>query len=162
MADSVELGGAEPLHPAVFISILAQEEASPLLLEIFTDYLIHEQSQCQVAPGWTSLLLAKAEPISNGGSAFETEGLRREKRPAQQQFHLQRGVRICESNNSADTRVSEEGGAGDAPGAGADSPAAHGAAHDETAVPLQPMEIHGRAEIHLQPLEDSVLEQVEA
>ncbi|GAB0187181.1 AN1-type zinc finger protein 5-like [Grus japonensis] len=30
------------------------------------------------------------------------------------------------------------------------------------AVPLQPMEVHGGADIHLQPLEDPTLEQVEA
>ena len=32
----------------------------------------------------------------------------------------ERGVRICERNNSADTKVSEEGGGGGAPGAGAE------------------------------------------
>ncbi|GAB0185779.1 cAMP-dependent protein kinase inhibitor alpha [Grus japonensis] len=58
------------------------------------------------------LPLAKAEPISNGGS----------KRCSQK-----RGVRRCERNNSADTKVSEEGGEGGAPGAGAE-------------IPLQPME----------------------
>ncbi|GAB0203842.1 AN1-type zinc finger protein 5-like [Grus japonensis] len=30
------------------------------------------------------------------------------------------------------------------------------------AVPLQPMEVHGGADIHLQPVEDLTLEQVEA
>ncbi len=32
----------------------------------------------------------------------------------------------------------------------------------ERVVPLQPMEVHGGAEIHLQPVEDPTPEQVEA
>ncbi len=32
----------------------------------------------------------------------------------------------------------------------------------EQVVPLQPMEVHGGAEIHLQPVEDPTPEQVEA
>lgn len=35
-------------------------------------------------------------------------------------------MRTCESNSPADTKVTEGGGAGDAPGTGAESPAAHG------------------------------------
>ena len=38
------------------------------------------------------------------------------------QQQLERGVRICERNNSADTKVSEEGGGGGAPGARAEIP----------------------------------------
>ncbi|GAB0188289.1 cAMP-dependent protein kinase inhibitor alpha [Grus japonensis] len=73
------------------------------------------------------LLLAKAEPISNsGGSASATTELRRGKKLAQWQLE-KRGVRRCERNNSADTKVREEGGAGGAPHAGAQ-------------IPLQPME----------------------
>ncbi|GAB0186196.1 E3 ubiquitin-protein ligase MARCHF3 [Grus japonensis] len=64
-------------------------------------------------------LLAKAKPISDGGSASGVTELRR-KKPAQQQLQLERGVRVCERNNSADTKVSEEGGGGGAPGAGAE------------------------------------------
>jgi len=41
-------------------------------------------------------------------------------------------VRICERNNSADSKVSEEGEGGGAPGARAEiSPAAHGEDHCE-------------------------------
>jgi len=40
-------------------------------------------------------------------------------------------VGVCERNNSVDTKVSAEGEAGGAPGARADSPAAHGEGHDE-------------------------------
>lgn len=39
--------------------------------------------------------------------------------------------------------------------------AARGADHAEAAVPLQPMEIHGGAEIHLQPTEEPTLEYVD-
>ncbi|GAB0207673.1 protein NYNRIN-like [Grus japonensis] len=50
--------------------------------------------------------------------------------------------------NSADTKVSEEGGGGGAPGAGAE-------------IPLQPMEVDGGANIHLQPVEDPMPEQLD-
>ncbi|GAB0176111.1 acid sphingomyelinase-like phosphodiesterase 3b [Grus japonensis] len=65
-------------------------------------------------------LLAKAEPISHGGSASGITELRRGgKTPVQHQEQLQpeRGMRGCERNISADNKVSEEGGAGGAPGA---------------------------------------------
>jgi len=42
------------------------------------------------------------------------------------------------------------------------SPAAHGADYGEPGCPLQPMEVHGRADLHLQPGEDPMLEQVDA
>ncbi|KAK4823596.1 hypothetical protein QYF61_003796 [Mycteria americana] len=76
----------------------------------------------------------------------------------------------------ADTKVSEEGGAGGAPGAGAEIPLqpvvktmvrqavplqpmeVHGGADTH----LQPMEVHGGADIHLQPVEDPMPEQVDA
>ncbi|KAK4818645.1 hypothetical protein QYF61_016616 [Mycteria americana] len=61
---------------------------------------------------------------------------------------LERGVRICERNNSADTKVSEEGGEGGAPRVTAE-------------IPLQPMEVHSGADIHLQPVEDPMPEQVD-
>ena len=45
----------------------------------------------------------------------------------------ERGVRLCERNSPADTKVSEEGGEGGAPGTGAEifSPVAHGEDHGE-------------------------------
>ena len=61
----------------------------------------------------------------------------------------EKGLRRCESNNSADTKVREEGGGGGAPGARAE-------------IPLQPMEVNGGADIHLQPVEDPTPEQVDA
>ncbi|GAB0204015.1 AN1-type zinc finger protein 5-like [Grus japonensis] len=74
------------------------------------------------------LLLAKAEPISDG-----------------------------------DTKVSEEGGGGGVPGAGAEIPLQP---VEKTmvrqAVPMQPMEVDGGADIHLQPVEDPMSEQVDA
>ncbi|KAJ7420515.1 hypothetical protein BTVI_21110 [Pitangus sulphuratus] len=65
-------------------------------------------------------------------------------------------------NNCADTKVSAEGGAGGAPGAGVEAPAVRGADHGGAAVPLQPMEDHRGAEMHLQPLGEPMLEQVDA
>ena len=55
-------------------------------------------------------------------------------------------MRICERNNSADTKVSEEGGGGGGPGAGAEIPLQPvGKTMVRQAVPLQPMEVHGGA-----------------
>ncbi|GAB0186401.1 hypothetical protein GRJ2_001105400 [Grus japonensis] len=70
---------------------------------------------------------------------------------------------MCERNNSADTNVSEEGGAGGAPGTGAEIPLQP---MEKTmvrqAVPLQPMEVNDGADIHLQPVEDPTPEPVDA
>ncbi|GAB0179334.1 acid sphingomyelinase-like phosphodiesterase 3b [Grus japonensis] len=105
-------------------------------------------------------LLAKAEPISHGGS---TSGITQLRRGKKHQFQPERGVRRCERNNSADTKVSEEGGGGGAPGAGAEIPLQP---VEKTmvrqAVPRQPMEVHGGADSHLQPMEDPMPEQVDA
>ncbi|KAK4818202.1 hypothetical protein QYF61_008586 [Mycteria americana] len=61
----------------------------------------------------------------------------------------ERGVRIWERNNSADTKVSEEGGGGGAPGTGAEIPLQP---VEKTMVkqvaPLQSMEVHDGADIH--------------
>ena len=72
-------------------------------------------------------------------------------------------MRRCERNNSADTKVSEEGGGGGAPGTGAEIPLQPAVkTMVRQAVPLQPMEIHGGADIHLQPVEDPTPEQGDA
>ncbi|GAB0180080.1 epimerase family protein SDR39U1 [Grus japonensis] len=109
----------------------------------------------------TDPLLAKAEPISDSGSASGITELRRGENN-QEQLPPERGVRIHERNNSADTQVTEEGGGGGAPGTRADIPLQP---MEKTmvrqAVPLQPMEVHGGADIHLQPMEDPTSEQVE-
>ncbi|OPJ90406.1 hypothetical protein AV530_009191 [Patagioenas fasciata monilis] len=118
----------------------------------------------------TDPLLAKAEPISDNGSTSMVTYLRREKNPNtttknQQtvQLQLKRGERICERNNSANAKVSEEGRGGGAPGAGAEIPLQPMLkTMVRQAVPLQPMEVHGGADIHLQPVEDLMLEQVDA
>ena len=72
-------------------------------------------------------------------------------------------MRTCKRNNSADTKVSEEGGEG-APGAGAEIPLQPmvGKTMVRQAVSLQPGEVHGGADLHLQPVEDPTLEQVGA
>ena len=70
---------------------------------------------------------------------------------------------ICESNNPADTQVSAEGGAGGAPGTGAEIPLQPVVkTMVRQAVPLQPVEVHGGADTHLQPMEDPMPEQVDA
>ena len=75
----------------------------------------------------------------------------------------ERGVRRCERNNSADTKVSEEGGGGGAPGTRAEIPLQPVVkTMVRQAVPLQPMEVHDGADIHLQPVEDPTPEQVDA
>jgi len=77
----------------------------------------------------------------------------------QQQLQLERGTRICVRKNSADTKISEEAGA---PGTGAELPLQ---TMEKTmvrqAVPLQPMEAHSGADIHLQLVEDSMPQQVD-
>ena len=75
-----------------------------------------------------------------------------------------RGVRICERKNSADTKVNEEGGGVDALGAGAEIPLQQPLMKTmvRQAVPLQPMEVHGGADVHLQPGEDPMPEQGDA
>ncbi|GAB0183221.1 hypothetical protein GRJ2_000787400 [Grus japonensis] len=77
---------------------------------------------------------------------------------------VETGVTICERNNSADTKVSEEGGGQGGPGTRAEIPLQEPIERTlvRQAVPLQPMEVHGGADIHLQPMEDPTLEQVEA
>ena len=112
----------------------------------------------------TDLLLAKAEPISDSGSASGRTELRREKIVAgTQKLQLERGVRTCERNSPADPQVSAEGGGGDAPGTGAEIPLQPvGKTMVRQAVLLQPMEVHGGADIHLQPGEDPMPEQVGA
>ena len=66
--------------------------------------------------------LPKAKPISNSGSASVITYLRMGKRSYRgvAVAARERGVRRCERKNSADTEVSEEGGQGGAPGAGAE------------------------------------------
>ena len=72
-------------------------------------------------------------------------------------------MRICERSNSADTKVSEEGGAGGAPGTRAEIPLQPLVQPMvRQAVPLQPTEVNGGADLHLQPGEEPTPEQVDA
>ncbi|KAK4829029.1 hypothetical protein QYF61_001804 [Mycteria americana] len=106
--------------------------------------------------------LAKAEPISDGGSASVITYLRRGKKLLCNSSQ-ERGVRVFERNNSADTKVSEEGGGGGAPGTGAEIPLQPVVkTMVRQAVPLQPMDLHSGADIHLQPVEDPMPEKVDA
>ncbi|KAK4830792.1 hypothetical protein QYF61_013625, partial [Mycteria americana] len=65
-------------------------------------------------------------------------------------------------NNSADTKVREEGGGGGAPGTGAEIPLQPMVkTMGRKVVPVQPMEVIGGADIHLQPVEDPTLKQAD-
>ena len=78
-----------------------------------------------------------------------------------QKWRPGRVVRTCKRNNPADTKVSEEGGGGDAPGAGVEIPLQPVVKTlVRQAVTLQSREVHGGADIHLQPVEDPTAEQV--
>jgi len=72
-------------------------------------------------------------------------------------------VTLCERNNSADTKVSEEGGGAGGPGTRAEIPLQP---VEKTVVrqvvPLKPMEVHSGADIHLQPVKDPTPEKVDA
>ncbi|KAJ7397452.1 suppression of tumorigenicity 5 protein isoform x4 [Pitangus sulphuratus] len=86
-----------------------------------------------------NLPLAKAVPTS-------TSGITEKQQPRQEE--IKRGVMICESNNSADTKVSAEVEGGGAPCAGAE-------------IPLQPMrKTTLRQAVPLQPTEDPMPKQV--
>ncbi|OPJ68494.1 hypothetical protein AV530_006123 [Patagioenas fasciata monilis] len=106
------------------------------------------------------LSLAKDEPISDDGSASEMTYLRKGKKLLRKR-QPEEGVRIWERNSPADTKVTEEGGGGDVPGARAEIPLQSMVkAIMRLTVPLQPMEVHNGVNIHLQPLEDPIPEQV--
>jgi len=89
--------------------------------------------------------LAKAKPVSNDGSTSGITYLRSRKKTLLKNIFPAGG----RSGNPTDTKVSEEGGGRGAPGTRAE-------------VPLQPMEVHGGADLHLQPMEDPTPEQVDA
>jgi len=79
-----------------------------------------------------------------------------------QQLQPVRGVRTCVRTNSTDTKVREAGGGGGAPGNRAEillQPMEKTV--ERQAVPLQPMEVYGGADIHLEPREDPIPEQVD-
>ncbi|GAB0209175.1 AN1-type zinc finger protein 5-like [Grus japonensis] len=69
----------------------------------------------------------------------------------------------AEPISNDDTKVSEEGGGGGVPGARAEIPLQPVVkTMVKQAVPLQPVEVNGKADIRLQPVEDPMPEQVEA
>jgi len=109
--------------------------------------------------------LAKARPICDSGSASGiTDNVfkKGENKPVEQQLQPETGLRLHGRNNSTDTKVSEEGGAGAAPGAGAAIPLQPiKKTLVRQAVPLQPMEVHAGADLHLQPVKEPTPEQVD-
>ncbi|CAN0257559.1 unnamed protein product, partial [Bubo scandiacus] len=68
---------------------------------------------------------------------------------------------ICKTNNSADTKISEEGGGGGASCTGAEIPLQPMVQPMVRQLCPAPMEVHGGAEIHLQPMEDPTPDQVD-
>ncbi|GAB0209410.1 hypothetical protein GRJ2_003406700 [Grus japonensis] len=110
--------------------------------------------------------LAKAKPIGDSGSASVITYLKKKKPPKQTWSSIccqNRALRICERNNSADTKVSEEGGEGGAPGTGAEIPLQPVVkTMVRQAVSLQLMEVNGGSDIHVQPVDDPMPEQVDA
>ncbi|PKU46413.1 protein pxr1-like [Limosa lapponica baueri] len=88
--------------------------------------------------------LGKAKLISNGGSTSGITFLSRGGNCCA--TAVDKGMRICERNNSADTKVSEEVG-GSAPDAGAEIPLQP--VVKTIPVPLQPMEVQSGADTHL-------------
>ena len=77
----------------------------------------------------------------------------------QQQLQPERGVRICERNNSAATEVGVEGGAGGASGSGAEIPPQPVVQPMVRQLCPAPRKVHGGAETHLQPGEGPTPEQ---
>ncbi|OPJ68498.1 hypothetical protein AV530_006126 [Patagioenas fasciata monilis] len=97
--------------------------------------------------------LGKDQPISD---IFE----QKEKKTIHLQ--LERGERICERNNSSGIKVSEEGGGGDALTTKTAIPLLVVKIHGEGGCPSVITEVHSGADIHLQPMEDPMVEQVGA
>lgn len=104
-----------------------------------------EGSLCPTEPipaGWkTDPLLAKAEPIRDGGSS---SGIRKGNSAVQRQQREDWGDERAAALQAPRSVKQERGGG----------------AHPE--IPLQPMEVHGGAEILLQPVEEPTPEQVGA
>jgi len=104
------------------------------------------------------LPLAKAEPISDGGSTSGITQLRRGKKT-----WATATADRAKSENSANTKVGEEGGGGGAPGMRAEIPLQPvEKIMVRQSVPLQPMEFHSGADFHLQPGQDPTPEHVDA
>jgi len=108
--------------------------------------------------------LAVDKPVSNSGSASVITYLRRGKNPlCNTTSNQKRGVRRYERNNSADSKVIEEGGGRGPSGTGADiSLQSVEKTMMKKAVPQKPMEVHSGADTHLQPVEEHMLEQMDA
>ncbi|KAJ7404541.1 protein pxr1-like [Pitangus sulphuratus] len=90
------------------------------------------------------VLLAKAEPIRNGGSNIFKKGKKKS---------YCAGVIVAkeqsERNSSADIKICGEGEGGDAPGATAEIPL------QPVVLAAVPMEVYRGAEIHSQPVEET-------
>lgn len=99
------------------------------------------------------LPLAKPKPISDDKQQLCDNILTRGGETAvQQQLQLKRGVRICKRKNSANTKVTEEGGRGGALNTRVEitlQPVTKTTLRKT--IPLQLMEVHSVLDSHLQP-----------
>ncbi|TRZ22681.1 hypothetical protein HGM15179_004389 [Zosterops borbonicus] len=106
------------------------------------------------------LLLAKAEPIKDG-SPFGITDLTRGKKQSWKRS-LDRGMRTCEGNNPANSKNGKEEGRRDSPGAGVEIPLQPILQTTVQQVfSLKPMEDHEDVEIHLHPMENPMVYQVQ-
>ena len=98
----------------------------------------------------TDPALPKAKPVSDYGSASVITYLSRGTKNCDE-MAVERGVRRCERNNSADTKVSEEGGGEGTQDVGAESFPLQLMMKTTVrqVVPLQPMEVHSGADVYL-------------
>ncbi|GAB0177996.1 AN1-type zinc finger protein 5-like [Grus japonensis] len=109
------------------------------------------------------LLLAKAKPISNGGSTSGITELRRGETAVQQQLQPERGVEEVRGTTLQTPRSVKKEGRRLLQAPEQRSPCSPLVkTMVRQAVPLQPMEDDGGADIHLQPVENPTPEQVDA
>jgi len=100
----------------------------------------------------TDPLLAKAKPVSDGGSASGITYLRKGRKVTLSETAvIERGVRRCERNSSADTKISEEGGGRTCLKCQSREPSLATLMKTmvRQVVPLQSKEVHGGADIHM-------------
>ncbi|TRZ26649.1 hypothetical protein HGM15179_000420 [Zosterops borbonicus] len=103
---------------------------------------------------------SRAEPISNSDRFKKGDDRFKKGKKSLGSSSWKRGVKICKRSSPADPRVSEKGGKGEARAETPLQPLMKTLVRN--GVPLQPMEIHRGAEIHLQPEKNSMPELVDA
>lgn len=119
---------------------------------------------CLVKPMSASSKMAKAEPISNGGSASGDNVFKKKNYYcAEKNCSQRREAWERERERALQTPSSVEKEAGECSKCWRkDSPAPHVTDRDETDVPMKTMEINKGSDIYLQPMEDALLEKTNA